>query len=67
MQHIHQNLLSMGSPTGWEYMGITVIYEGICDAQQANRFLQAPKLHSSSKPFCCSTSREEKRKREKSF
>lgn len=43
-------------------MGIIVIYEGIYDAQQAKGFLQVPKLHSSSKPFCCSTSREEKGK-----
>lgn len=30
------------------------IYEGIYHTQQAKGFLQAPKLHSSSKPFCCS-------------
>lgn len=38
------------------------IYEGIYHTQQAKGFLQAPKLHSSSKPFCCS--REGKREKQ---
>lgn len=38
------------------------IYEGVYHTQQAKGFLQAPKLHSSSKPFCCS--REGKREKQ---